>query len=338
MSLDTTTAQSILKETYPNGIVEIDYKKAKTLALLRKEKGTLVEAPFGYGFKIPLKYSNPQAGSATYATGYNQTSTEYTRYTNWFLTPGELFQFARVSGSLVRRSQGVGSFIKAIVSEIENTKTSLTRYVEMYLDGAGWGDLGQIGSISTSTVSTITLAHAWQTRFFEIGMTICAADSVSGSVLKAPTAGKYCKITARNAATGTLTLDSDMETTTGTAFAADDYLFRYGDREDSASPSRIVPCGFRGFLPDTDAARSSSFFSVNQTTHTFLEGYDLLWAACAGRRPSPVTWKRRCSTCRRTSTRLAGPPPTACSARTPTHSSASRCSTRRTWTSRTWTA
>ena len=268
MSLDVTAAQAILRETYPNGIVDIDYKKAKTLALLRKEKGTMVEAPFGYGFKIPLKYGNPQAGSGTYATGYGQMSTEYTRYANWFLTPGEMFQFARVSGALIRRAQGVGSFVKAIVSEIENTKTAMTRYCEMYLDGAGWGDLGQIGSISGTTV---TLAEKWQARFFEVGMTICAADSAAGSVLKAPTAGKYVKITARSSADGTLTTASDMSSG-GTPWAANDYLFRYGDREDSATPTRIVPCGFRGFLPDTDAARSSSFFNVNQTTSERLGG------------------------------------------------------------------
>jgi hypothetical protein len=272
MSLGVTEAQSILRETYPNGIVEIDYKKAKTLALLRKEKGTLVEAPFGYGFKIPIKYSNPQAGSATYATGYAQASTEKTRYTNWFLTPGELFQFARVSGSLIRRSQGVGSFVKAIVSEIENTKTAMTRMCEMYLDGDGYGALGQIGSISTSTVSTVTLAYPWQARFFEIGMSVVAADSNAASALKYPTAGKAAKITARDTGAGTLTFDSDMTTTAGTAWAADDYLFRYGDHEDDSTPERLIPCGFAGFIPDTAALRSTSFFNVDQTLTERLGG------------------------------------------------------------------
>ena len=269
MSLDTSSAQSILRETYPNGIVEIDYKKAKTLALLRKEKGTLVEAPFGYGFKIPIKYSNPQAGSATYANGYAQAATEYTRYTNWFLTPGELFQFARVSGSLIRRAQGVGSFIKAIVSEIENTKSAITRYVEMYLDGAGGGDLGQIGTISTVT---ITLKYAWQTRFFEIGVALVASEAVATADLRAPTGPGvvYAKVTARNPAAGTLTMDTDM--TVGDAWAANDYLFRYGDRLNSASATRLIPCGFRGFLPDTDATRSASFFGVNQLTSDRLGG------------------------------------------------------------------
>lgn len=270
MSLGLTEAQSVLKETYPNGIVEIDYKKAKTLALLRKEKGTLVQAPFGYGFKIPIKYGNPQAGSADFATGYAQASTESTRYDNWFLTPGEMFQFARVEGALIRRSQGVGSFIKAIVSEIENTKKSLTRMCEIALDGDGYGDLGQIGSISTVT---ITLKQPWMARFFEVGMALVASESRNAADLRDPTTSptvQYAKVTARNVAAGTLTMDTDM--TVGDAWAANDYLFRNGDRHDSASPTRRLPCGFLGFLPDTDGTRSASFFGVDQTVSDRLGG------------------------------------------------------------------
>lgn len=269
MSLDVTAAASILKETYPKGIVEIDYSRAKTLALLKKGRGTLVEGDFGTAFKQPIKYGGPQAGSSNYAVGYAQAATEKTRYTHWYLTPGELFQFARVSGSLVRRSQGPGAFVRALVSEIENAKISLTRFIEQYLDGDGFGALGQIGSISTTT---ITLKYPWMARFFEIGMSICAADSNATSVLKAPTAGKYTKITARSVSAGTLTTADDMTATSGTAFAANDYLFRYGDREDSASATRQIPCGFSGFLPDTDAARSASFFGVNQTLTERLGG------------------------------------------------------------------
>jgi hypothetical protein len=268
MSLDVSAAASILKETYPNGIVDIDYSRAKTLALLKKSKGTLVEGDFGTAFKVPIKYGGPQAGSATFATGYNQAATESTRYTHWYLVPAELFQFARVSGALVRRSQGPGAFVKALVSEIENAKLSLTRYIEMYLDGDGFGALGQVGSISGTT---ITLADASQVRFFEIGMTICASSSNAGAVLRAPTVGKYTKITARSVSAGTITTAGDMSSG-GTPVVANDYLFRYGDREDASSPTRQIPTGFAGFLPDTAGALSASFFGVNQTLTERLGG------------------------------------------------------------------
>lgn len=268
MSLDLTAAASVLKETYPNGIVEIDYKRTKTLALLRKQKGSLVETNFGTAFKQPIKYSNPQAGSGTYATGYNQAATESTRYTNWYLTPGEMFQFARVAGQTIRRTGSTASFINALVSEIENAKRAATRMLEIQLDGTGWGDLGTIGSISGTTV---TLTSAWMARFFEIGMTICASSSVNAAVLKNPTAGKTTKITARDTAAGTITTADDMSTG-GTPWAAADSLFRSGDRQDSASPTRIVPCGFTAFCPDLSTDLSTNFFSVNQTLTNRLGG------------------------------------------------------------------
>ena len=268
MSLDVTAAASILRETYPKGIVEIDYSRAKTLALLKKGRGTLVEGDFGTAFKQPIKYGGPQAGSSSYTIGYAQAATENSRYTHWYLTPSELFQFARVSGAIIRRSQGPGAFVRALVSEIENAKLSLTRFVEQYLDGDGFGALGTISSISTVTV---TMTYPWMVRFFEIGMSICASSANSTAVLKAPTIGKYTKITARSVSAGTLTTADDMSSG-GTPWAANDFLFRYGDRADSASATMQVPCGFAGFLPDTDAARSTSFFNVNQTLTERLGG------------------------------------------------------------------
>jgi hypothetical protein len=271
MSLDISAATSVLKETYPNGIVPIDYAESRTLALIKKEKGTLIEGPFGAGFAQPIKYGNPSAGSATYAVGYAESETESSRYKRWFLTPGELFQFARVSGQLIRRSAGSGSFIKALVSEIENAKTALTRMISIVLDRDGWGTLATIGSVSTSTVTTVTLTYPWMARFFEIGMSVCASASKNGAVLKSPTAAKYCKITAVDVSAGTLVLDKDMTTTSGTAFAANDYLFRYGDREDSASPTKLVPCGFQSFLPDAAGDRTT-LFTVDQTLSARLGG------------------------------------------------------------------
>lgn len=271
MSLDVTAVASVLKETYPNGIVEIDYKRAKTLALLRKEKGTLVEGSFGTAFKQPIKYSNPQAGSATYATGYAQAATENTRYTHWYLTPAELFQFARVTGAAVRRSQGnTAAFVKALVSEIENAKVALTRMIEIYLDGSGWGDLAQIATAGITTTA-ITLKYPWMARFFEIGQSISFSSSINGAVLRAPAAGVATKITAVDTSTGILTTADDMTSGGSTQVAAADYIFRAGDRQNSASPTRIVPCGFKAFLPDAASDRGT-LFNVDQTLSQRLGG------------------------------------------------------------------
>jgi hypothetical protein len=255
MTFDATAAANVLKQTYPDSIVPIDYARAKTLALLKKSKGTIVSGPFGAGFVQPLKYGNPQAGSATYATGYNQAATEYSRYSQWFLTPGELFQFARVSGKVTRIAEGTGSFVNAMVSEIENARNALTRLDEMALGGDGSGSFAQIGSVSTVT---ITLKKVSQARFFEIGQTLCAGTTLLSGGLK--NTGTGIKITKVDAAGGTLTMASDV--TVSTAWAANDYLFRAGDVGASVA-TYLWPVGFAGFVPV--ATPTGSLFTVDQT-------------------------------------------------------------------------
>ena len=265
MSLDLTAAASILKETYPDGVVELDYKKSKFLALLQKNKGTLQSSPFGAHFNVPVKYGNPQAGSGDYATGYAEASTESTRYKSWAVTPGEAFQFARINGSAIRRGEGVGSFVKMVVGEIENAKSALQRQLEIMLFRAGWGLTGQIKSGSATSGAATTLAYPWQARMFEIGESLVASASINAATLRSATA---LKVVGRNPVTGVITLSAAGNTQ---SMAADDYLFRIGDRQNSSSPTAIVPMGLDGWLPQS-APGATTFYSVDRTADTRLGG------------------------------------------------------------------
>src|SRR3954464_13449749 len=162
MGLDLTTGANILKKTYPDGIVDLDYSRSKTLTLLRKKKGALIKTPFGDSFNVPVQHGNPQAGSATYATGYNQATGTSSKYKNWAVTPGTNFHFADVSGDIVRRGEGVGSFVDALTSEIENAKKAIQRIMEICLFKGGFGDLFQLSaSAGVGSASGVALAFPW---------------------------------------------------------------------------------------------------------------------------------------------------------------------------------
>src|ERR1700752_458453 len=202
MGLDLTTGAAILKKTYADGIVELDYSKSKTLTLLKKRKGTLVSSPYGDSFNIPVQHGNPQAGSATYATGYNQATTESTRYKNWAVTPGTVFHFADVSGDIVRRGAGVGSFVTALTSEIENAKAAIQRIMEICLFKGGFGDLDQLSATAAVGSATgVALGQPWMGRVVETGMSVVFSASESANVLRGVTP---VKVTGRHAAAGTL--------------------------------------------------------------------------------------------------------------------------------------
>jgi hypothetical protein len=258
MTLDVTAADAVLRETYADGIISIDYQRAKTLALLKKTKGVIKPSPFGAGFVQPLKYGNPQAISGTYADGYAEAETENSRYENWFLRPGQLFGFARVAGQLTREGDGIGSFIDPMVSEIENVKTGMTRLCEIMLGSNGWGSLGQIDQTATSvSTTTLTLKEKWMSRFFEPGMSLVASSAETGATLRSATAIKVTKVN-----NGVLTMASAGNTQ---SWAVGDYLFPKGNRHNSASTVRIVPCGFAAFQPSTDPTSGQTLFNVDQS-------------------------------------------------------------------------
>lgn len=266
MSLDVTTADAIMKKTYPDGVVDVDYTNSKTLALLKKNKGSLEKSPFGNAFVVPVKHGNPQAGGAGYAAAWAQASAEQSRYKAWSITPGTVFHFADVNGDIVRRGEGAGSFVDAMTSEIENAKKAMTRILEIMFFKGGWGDLCVLhASANVASATGLQLQYPWMVRMIETGMSLVASASEAGHVLKSATA---IKVVGRHAAAGTIDMAAAPNTQ---SWAASDTVFRISDRENSATPTRLVPTGFKGWLPQS-APSSTAFFGVDRTVDDRLGG------------------------------------------------------------------
>jgi hypothetical protein len=268
MAFDPATEQALMKETYPEGIVELDYQRSKTLRLIRKNKGSLEKTPFGKGFIEPVRHGNPQAGSATYATGYNQSTTEQSRHDAWNLLPAENFHFAELTGKMIRRSEGDGSFVKAGTYEIERAKDAFHRILEVSLFKGGFGNLFQLSAAANVAVATnVLLAQPWMVRHVEKGQKFVFAASESGHVLKGTTS---IKVTGRSVSAGTLNFDA-APNQAGTLAAASDFGFRDGDRENSATPARLMLTGFPAWLPPA-APSATLFHGVNRTVDDRLGG------------------------------------------------------------------
>lgn len=268
MSLDVASANAVLKRTYADGIVDIDYNKSKTLRMLKKGKGTMVKGPFGELFAAPVKHGNPQAGSADYATAFGQASTENSRYKQWQITPKTFWHFADVNGDIVRRGAGVGSFIEPATSEIENAKDAIRRIYEIMLFKGGFGDLFRLSATAgVGSATGVALANKFMVRFAELGQKVVFADSEGASVLKGTTA---IKIVGRHASAGTLDFNI-APNTAGTLAAVNDFGFREGDRENSATPARRVITGMKAWLPSV-APTATLFNGVDRTLDDRLGG------------------------------------------------------------------
>lgn len=268
MAFDVANAQALLRKTYPDGVVEMDYKKSKTLALMQKKKGTVTKTPFGLGFDVPVKHGNPQGGSATYATGFAQASSEQSRSASWSVTPATNFHFADVGSDFIRRGASAGSFVEALTFEIENAKDAARRILECQLFRGGFGDLAQLSATANVASATgVALAQPWMVRFIEKGMSVVFSASEAANVLRGATP---VKVTGRHAAAGTLDF-SFAPNTAGTAAAVSDFLFRDGDRQNSATPSRLCASGFKAWVPQT-APSATTFFGVDRSVDDRLGG------------------------------------------------------------------
>lgn len=271
MAFDVANEQALLKRVYPDGVVRLDYSNSKTLRLLKKSRGTLVKNSFGELFHIPVAHGNPQAGSATYATGYGQASTEQSRHAAWQVVPKTIFHFADLNGDFIRRGAGAGSFVTAATYEIEKAKNAFQRVLETMLFKGGFGDLARLSATANVASATgVALAEKWMVRHVEKGMSVVFSASEDAAVLKGTTA---IKVTGRHVAAGTLDF-SAAPNQAGTLAAVSDFMFREGDRQNSATPSRLTWTGFRGWVPQV-APGATLFNGVDRSVDDRLGGLRL---------------------------------------------------------------
>lgn len=265
---DTANAQALMKHTYPNGVVTMDYGPSKTLLMLKKKKGGLVQHPFGLSFDVPIVHGNPQAGSASYAKGYAQSPTKSTSQSQWNITPGTFWHWAEVGGDITRRGAGAGSFVEAMSFQLEKAKKAMRRVYECMLFKGGWGDLAQLSATAgVGSATGVALKYPWMARMLEKGMEVVFSQSEAGHVLRGATPAI---ITGRDSSAGTVNFNI-APNTAGTAAAVSDFMFRDGDRENSATPTRQVPVGFKAWLPAT-APSATTFFGVDRTADSRLGG------------------------------------------------------------------
>lgn len=151
--------------------------------------------------------------------------------------------------------------MEAATTEIDGAINSLTRSLATALFRSGFGDLGQAGSISSNT---ITLLSEESVVNFEVGMVLVASATQGSSVLRAGSA----IITQVDRTGGTITVDNAAGIT---GLAASDYLFVQGDRDNSATPTRLKVSGLEAWVPSATPG-STPFFGVDRSIDTRLGG------------------------------------------------------------------
>jgi hypothetical protein len=155
------------------------------------------------------------------------------------------------------------AFLEAATTEIDGIIQSITRSIATGLFKSGYGTLGAIGSISTTT---ITLSQLEDVVNFEVGQELdLAAAETSGATRAYGSSTNGLIVTQVDRVNGILTFGFNVTDATNgipTAAAAD-FIFTRGDRDPTGAAAFKV-MGLEGWIP-ASAPSATTFFGVNRT-------------------------------------------------------------------------
>jgi hypothetical protein len=234
------------------------YKDNPFLALVNK-----MEDFGGRNLPIPLIYGNPQGRSATFSNAQTRGALTSSKLADFVLTRVKDYSIATIDNETLEASKGnANAFMEAATVEVDGAINSLTRSLATSVFRSGFGDIGVVGSIVNT--NDIILSDLASVVNFEVGMVVVASASQGSNLLRVGSAS----ITAVNRASGTITLS----TVAGiTSLAPADSLFVQGDRQDSATPTRLKVSGLEAWVPSS-APTSSAFFGVDRSVDSRLGG------------------------------------------------------------------
>jgi hypothetical protein len=265
MGLDLTSFNDALKEYYtPRRIENMTYQDNAFLALVPKS----TKFP-GKLMPIPIIYGNPASTGADFSTAQTLASTNNSRVERFELTRVKRYGVVLIDGETMKATEDdAGAFLKAATTEIDGVVHQLKRNLAVQLFRGGWG---AIGVVATGGISgaTITLATTEDITNVEVGQQHGFSSSESAAVLRGTGGGsaQYLTVSGVNRSTGVITYSANVSTVTGGggSVAAGDTIFLRGDRQDSATPTRLCVAGLEAWCPQT-APTSTAFFTVDRTS------------------------------------------------------------------------
>jgi hypothetical protein len=178
-----------------------------------------------------------------------------------------LYDLAQVDGLTIASTRNdAQAYIRALKRSIDSKFMNLTRVIGQALYRSKWGNLGNIGSFATDT---ITLSVPSDIHAFAKGDAVVLSSSQNAAVLRTLVGSSIITRIDYNA--GTISFASNVATLWAAA-ANGDFIFRIGDREDSATPTARLISGLADWLPTTAPTTGDSFFGVDRSVSSRLGG------------------------------------------------------------------
>lgn len=261
-----STFAAMLKDFYTlRKVAMMVFRNAPLLAMLPKN-----EEIEGSSWEIPVLYAEPQAGSATFATGLANKGT--TKTVRFAITTANEYSFASIDRKVIKASRSnKGAFLPAVKPNVDGAINTSKRSLGIQAYRSGSGAKGQVNSVDDSgTNGILTLGNSSDGNVkhevvnWQVGEKIQFCATETGGTLKA--SGATLTILAINKASGTITVSGKTTAvfSGGDALAQNDFMYRAGDYDG-------VIKGLKAHLPPT-APTSTAFFGVDRSVDTTALG------------------------------------------------------------------
>jgi hypothetical protein len=215
-----------------------------------------------------VQYAAPNTASATFSTtqtkGQGTAAGSAPGQARFEIDSVEIQQVAVVSRQAIDAAEvadGPEEMFDVLDNAIKLAMVDMRNMLAYQVVERGWGRIGTVTAI-TSTTATIDPSL---TNRVGIGESIVGSDSEAGDVLL-DTADPN-EVTAVNSDTGVITFGTNPDTDWGVGTV----LFREGNRQNSATPTRLCITGLRAWLDHTTA--SDTLHGVARAGIEKLTGY-----------------------------------------------------------------
>lgn len=246
-----------LKRRYDDGFLgKITWSKGPLAAMLRK-KAWSGEFPV-----YMMRVGNSPARSATYSVAAAKSEDATYGFTRvkqaqlaWYKDYGR----ATIDGLLMATaSDKMGTVYDKFVAQLDGILDATMHSISTKVYRSGWGAIGNLDA-STDVSTTIgILAVKEDIVLYEYGMDVVFSQTLNTAVLR--NAGAVLTVVGINLNLGQLTFNAAINTVTNTV--AGDYIFAAGDRQNSATPTRLAMAGVGAWAPFAAPAGGENFMNL----------------------------------------------------------------------------
>lgn len=271
MAATLTQVLPLLKEHYHKNITEIFFTADKSISpILAAMEAKSMNDGLGRNYIVPIEFGLGGSASATFSVAQSKAQGSTTGSAalrdRWVVDAETVDAVAVWTRDAMLAAMGKGAQeIFDVMDREMKTKIMLIR--KRLCQAAVEQGFGRVGTISAVTAApdTITISPSEVNRV-DVGDNLVAAEFHTTGVLRSATA---LIVTGWNPDTGLINLSASP---VALGWAVNDTVFFEGDRENAASPNKLMPTGLGGWIPAV-APTSATFFGVNRLNTPQLGGH-----------------------------------------------------------------